>query len=61
MDILQHVQANQWKNLNRKEKEFVRMFFSRKYTQKQIMDRLYINSSRTFRAIRQRVTNKIKS
>jgi len=55
------VTAEKWKGLNKKEKAFVFMLSERKYTQQDIMDKLYIESERTFRHYRLQISKKIQS
>ena len=59
MKIPAWIRPEVWSKLSNREKDFLRMVAARKYTKKDIMRFLYIESDVTFWRIRGRIQKKI--
>ena len=55
-----HILAQKWDKLKLREKALVYLMCKRRYTQKEIMKKLYIDNDRTFRALRARTRKKLR-
>jgi len=54
------ISKKSWRNLKLKERAFVVYWYERRYSQDEIMRKLFIENERSFRAFRMRVSQKIE-
>ena len=55
-----YISSETWKDLNRKEQDFIVLLREKKRTQAQIMRRLYITTRQGYHKLQTRVKKKIK-
>jgi DNA invertase Pin-like site-specific DNA recombinase len=56
-----YISKETWDNLKDKEKDFIYYLREKKYTKKEIMKKLYINTRQGYWKLQKRVSEKIKN
>ena len=56
-----YISKETWEALSRKEQDFIYYLREKKYSKKQIMDKLYIETRQGYFLLNKRVSNKIKN
>ena len=56
-----YISKETWQTLSRKEQDFIYYLREKKYSKKQIMDKLYIETRQWYFLLNKRVSNKIKN